>query len=149
MTLQRQLNVQSPWLTLRVSELLLDLTFRSPQVVAAAAADRHIGFVMTHTDERSLERWRLAVENSQHECFSRTLFKAKNHFVNNTLHQHVIHGTDTSVAKRQGYQRLRRWPHRYQYAFQDAYPERREQRRFRISVVAHHLQWQPPLYRHA
>ncbi len=37
---------------------------------------------MTHTDERSLERWRLAVENSQHECFSRTLFKAKNHFVN-------------------------------------------------------------------
>lgn len=90
-----------PRLTLRVSESLLDLTFRSPQVVAAAA-DRHIGFVMTHTDERSLERWRLAVENSQHECFSRTLFKAKNHFVNNTLHQHVIHGTDTSVAKTSG-----------------------------------------------
>ena len=88
-----------PRLTLRVSESLLDLTFRSPQVVAAAA-DRHIGFVMTHTDERSLERSQL--KNSQHECFSRTLFKAKNHFVNNTLHQHVIHGTDTSVAKTSG-----------------------------------------------
>ena len=48
-------------------------------------------------------------------------------------------GTDTSVAKTSGLSALRRWLHRYQYAFQDAYPERREQRRFRISVVAHHL----------
>lgn len=137
-----------PRLTLRVSESLLDLTFRSPQVVAAAA-DRHIGFVMTHTDERSLERWRLAVENSQHECFSRTLFKAKTTSSTIRCISMLFMALTPVWQKRQGYQRLRRWPHRYQYAFQDAYPERREQRRFRISVVAHHLQWQPPLYRHA
>ena len=57
-----------PRLTLRVSELLLDLTFRSPQVVVAAA-DRHIGFVIMHTDELSLERWRLAVEKQSARVF--------------------------------------------------------------------------------
>ena len=57
-----------PRLTLRVSGLLLDLTFRSPQVIAAAA-DRHIGFVMMHTDELSLERWRLAVEKQSARVF--------------------------------------------------------------------------------
>ena len=88
-----------PRLTLRVSESLLDLTFRSPQVVAAAA-DRHIGFVILMN--ALLNAGVSQLKNSQHECFSRTLFKAKNHFVNNTLHQHVIHGTDTSVAKTSG-----------------------------------------------
>ena len=58
----------NPQANARVSELLLDLTFRSPQVVVAAA-DRHIGFVMMHTDELSLERWRLAVEKQSARVF--------------------------------------------------------------------------------
>ncbi len=146
MTLQRQLNVHSPanasciWIAARS-----DVSFSAS---CAAAADRHIGFVMTHTDERSLNAGVSQLKNSQHECFSRTLLRRK------TTSSTIRCISMLFMALHQCGKNVRAISPCGVGLIGIICISRRisgETRTATFSniIVAPHLQWQPPLYRHA